>query len=259
MSGGFVTICKWEKFQQYKDRRPTWIKAYVELLDHYDFSSLPDATKAHLFGLWLLAAATDNKIPNDPDWIARRINATTPIDLALLKSRGFIQYESPRPSVRSADDDCSLEERREEEEERRADPDLPLLLSLEGEPFAPPSATPPKATKAARESWLTGYGEDWRARWGVASEPPFKQLAGTIRKAHDEHGESKLRAAWRAYLASEAEAKWAKPATFVQGLGQWLGPRPVLVPARASPRVPVTEQNRAVLDQWEADVAEGKR
>lgn len=115
MAEGFITIVNWEKFQQYKDRRPTWIKAYVGLLDHYEFSQLPDESKAHLLSLWLLAAATGNKIPNDPEWIARKINATATIDFSGLKSLGFIQYESLEPSVRMIESKCSLEKRREEE------------------------------------------------------------------------------------------------------------------------------------------------
>lgn len=89
MSGTF-SVKNFEKFQHYKDRSPPWIRLYNSLLDDYEFGRLPDASKAHLLAIWLLASRYDNKIPLDPDWVARRINATTPVDLAGLQKAGFI-------------------------------------------------------------------------------------------------------------------------------------------------------------------------
>src|SRR5712664_3543692 len=78
------------KFQHYKDRAPPWIKLYNELLDDYEFGLLPDATKMHLVAIWLLASRSENKIPSDPEWVSRRINATEKVNLSLLAERGFI-------------------------------------------------------------------------------------------------------------------------------------------------------------------------
>jgi hypothetical protein len=260
-----MKLVDWERFQGYRKRGPLWIKLHTSLVDQPQFLGLPLVARAVLPVLWITAArvSDDGSLPDDLKVLAI-VSHTSEDELAAaiphLCRAGFLLCDKP---VAIPAPEVSPQKEREERE-RRVEGEVlpPVLLSLAGEPVAPPSATPPTppAVKVTnRETWLTGYGEDWRARWGVASEPPYGQLAKAIRKAHEEHGEPKLRAAWRAYLASEAEAKWAKPATFVQGLGQWLGQAPVLVPSRASPRVSVVEQNRAVLDQWERDVAEGRR
>ena len=81
----YVQVRNWERFQHYRDRSPKWIKVYGSLLDDYDFSALDDADKYHLVGIWLLASRLDNKIPADPAWIATKLSATTPVDLAHLR------------------------------------------------------------------------------------------------------------------------------------------------------------------------------
>lgn len=83
-------IKNWQKFQHYKKRTPPWIKLYTELLNDYDFARLPDANKAHLIGIWLLASRLNNVVPFDPAWVAAKINATMPIDLTVLEAAGFI-------------------------------------------------------------------------------------------------------------------------------------------------------------------------
>jgi hypothetical protein len=84
------SVKNYEKFQHYKDRSPPWIKLYNELLDDYEFGLLPDASKMHLVAIWLLASRSENKIPFDPAWVAKRINATEAVDLQLLADRKFI-------------------------------------------------------------------------------------------------------------------------------------------------------------------------
>jgi hypothetical protein len=46
----------WRTFQHYKDRDPSWIKLHKKLLDNYEFSRLPVASKALAPMLWLLAS-----------------------------------------------------------------------------------------------------------------------------------------------------------------------------------------------------------
>lgn len=84
------SVKNFDRFQHYKDRSPPWIKLYNELLDDYEFGLLPDASKMHLVAIWLLASRSDNKIPYDPKWVGRRINASDPVDLDILLKRGFI-------------------------------------------------------------------------------------------------------------------------------------------------------------------------
>ena len=60
----YLRVKNFDQFQHYKDRNPPWIKLYTTTADDYLFSSLPDATKAHLILIWLLASKTGNKLPN---------------------------------------------------------------------------------------------------------------------------------------------------------------------------------------------------
>lgn len=87
----YLQVKSWEDFQHYKDRTPPWIKLYNHLLDDFEFSCLPDASKAHLLSIWLLASRTNNKIPNNARWIGNKINATEDVDLNLLLESGFIE------------------------------------------------------------------------------------------------------------------------------------------------------------------------
>jgi len=118
------SVKNFEKFQHYKDRSPPWIKLYNELLDDYEFGLLPDASKMHLIAIWLLASRSENKIPYDPEWVARRINATEPVNLQLLGSRGFILLDQEiqgLEQVASMPLAKCLSREREEGEERRED------------------------------------------------------------------------------------------------------------------------------------------
>ena len=116
------SVKNFERFQHYKDRAPPWIKLYNELLDDYDFGKLPDASKMHLIAIWLLASRSDNKIPYDATWVARRINANTKVDLALLVSSGFIvinqQVQSVEQDASNALADCKQDACLEREESR---------------------------------------------------------------------------------------------------------------------------------------------
>lgn len=85
-----LAVKDFDRFQHYKDRRPAWIKLYNDLLDDYAFTCLPDASKWLAVGLWLLASRHENRIPNDPKWIARMVHASEPVDLKPLINAGFI-------------------------------------------------------------------------------------------------------------------------------------------------------------------------
>lgn len=57
-----LTPKKWEEFQHYKDRAPTWIKLHKALLDDFEFASLPVESRALAPMLWLLASEGDNGV-----------------------------------------------------------------------------------------------------------------------------------------------------------------------------------------------------
>jgi hypothetical protein len=98
------SVKNFDRFQHYKDRNPPWIKLYNELLDDYEFGRLQDASKMHLVAIWLLASRSDNKLPYDPEWIGKRINATEPVNLDALAAAGFIISDQ---SLQSSEQDAS--------------------------------------------------------------------------------------------------------------------------------------------------------
>lgn len=73
----YLRVRNWEKFQHYKDRRPLWIKSYVEILDDYDIINLPPATQLVYFKVLLVAARLENKLPNDPKYVASLMHLDT--------------------------------------------------------------------------------------------------------------------------------------------------------------------------------------
>jgi hypothetical protein len=87
----YIQVTRWKEMQQYKDRDPKWIKVYRELLDDYEFSKLDDVSKYHVIGLRLLAAKLDNKIPNDPDWIQKKLSSSHEVSIQALVDAGFIE------------------------------------------------------------------------------------------------------------------------------------------------------------------------
>lgn len=97
----YFRVKNFETFQHYRDRNPVWIKLYNSLLEDYEYASLPDASKAHLIAIWLLASRSKNKLPFDTPWIAGRIGATETPDLEGLCEAGFIELleeEKPKKS-----------------------------------------------------------------------------------------------------------------------------------------------------------------
>jgi len=87
----YIKVRNWDKFQHYNKRNPPWIKLHSELLASYDFNCLQDASKAHLVLIWLLASQTENKIPNDPTWIQKKIGSEKKPDTKLLIDEGFLE------------------------------------------------------------------------------------------------------------------------------------------------------------------------
>ena len=127
----YIQVKNWDNFQHYKDRTPPWIKLYNHLLDDFDFSCLPDASKAHLLSIWLLASRTNNKIPNNARWIGNKINATEEVNLNILIESGFIELISSKNNklqepeqdasipLQEPEQDACLERERETEKERK--------------------------------------------------------------------------------------------------------------------------------------------
>ena len=137
-------IKNFDRLQHYKDRSPPWIKLYNGLLDDYDFGRLPDASKAHLLAIGLLASRHSNKLPLDADWLGKRINATEPVNLKALILSGFVVPDQQcssllasclQPAIPETETETQVRDR---EESICAEPktalalivDNPILISL---------------------------------------------------------------------------------------------------------------------------------
>lgn len=91
-------VKKWHEFQHYKDRSPPWIKLQKKLLDDFEFSKLPLASRALAPLLWLLASEeTDGSVRVDIDWLAFRLRwheKEVSDGLSGLINKGFLIVDS---------------------------------------------------------------------------------------------------------------------------------------------------------------------
>lgn len=91
------TVKNWSKFQQYKDRRPQWIKLHRDIFEDFKFQKLECRTQRDLMMIWLLFSQQDLddlgmplELPYDPEEIAFRIRSDEPVDLDAMAAAGFI-------------------------------------------------------------------------------------------------------------------------------------------------------------------------
>lgn len=76
MRGGeqrFLRVKNFERMQHYKDRRPPWVKLYVDLLEDRELASLPWEARLLYPLLLCVAGLKDNRFPANPVWIAEEI------------------------------------------------------------------------------------------------------------------------------------------------------------------------------------------
>ena len=217
------SVTNFEKFQHYRDRSPPWIKLYNGLLDDYGFAQLPDASKLHLVAIWLLASRFDNRVPHDPGWIARRINASERVDLSLLQARGFITVNDGSAPLADCGQDAEPEsetETEQKEKKRRnssADADAPLPVKsgkktypADFETFWRDYPTDPLMSKLkAYEKWRRLPAADRAA--ACAALPGFRAHCGrdpTYRPVHAERFLSQRRFDG---FNEKAKTKWGEP------------------------------------------------
>lgn len=110
----YLRVKNWETHQHYKDRSPPWIKLHREVLDDYELSCLQDASKLHLILIWVLSSQLNNRIPNDPEWVAKKIGAASKVNLKELIDKGFLILEQSASSPLA---ECSPERETEGETE----------------------------------------------------------------------------------------------------------------------------------------------
>lgn len=113
----------WAEFQHYKDRSPAWIKLHRGILDDFDYSCLPIASKALAPLLWLLASEhKDGDFSSDPARIAHRLRWSVDEVVAGLKpliEKGFFVLASG--VLAECYQDACLEERRGEDIKQRGE------------------------------------------------------------------------------------------------------------------------------------------
>ena len=121
----------WSEFQQYKDRRPQWIKLHRDLLNNYAYSSVQIGTKATLPLLWLLACEyEDGIIDASLDEISFRIHIDkstvgTAID-ELIEHKFFTLVQDCTEAYKSVPRE---EKRREEIEGQKEDVEFSFTLN----------------------------------------------------------------------------------------------------------------------------------
>lgn len=127
-----ITPKNWQEFQHYKDRKPAWIKLHRSLLDDYEFSRLPVASRALAPLLWLLASEyEDGIIPCTEEELAFRFRMPLKelkVALSPLIECGFFcGASSPLADCKQ---DASLEKEREAQVKKEKN-----LVDLEFEKF----------------------------------------------------------------------------------------------------------------------------
>jgi hypothetical protein len=89
----YLRVKNWERFQHQSTKRLPWIKLFTELLEptrQPEYASLPDATKALLIHIWLMASVWQNRIP--AAFLTRdRLNLQSRVSLDLLLDAGYVQ------------------------------------------------------------------------------------------------------------------------------------------------------------------------
>lgn len=118
----YIAVCKFDEHQHYKNRKPTWVKFYVKMLDpHHPLNELPITTRYLFDRLLLLAAEYNNAIPNDSELIAKLLRmpprtCREGLD-ELLKGRWIKEKSTTRRASNRASRNVSAEREREKEKE----------------------------------------------------------------------------------------------------------------------------------------------
>lgn len=130
----YLRIRNWERYQHYRDRRPPWVKFYVELLDDLQIRSLPLPTRFLMCQLLLLAARHDNAILKNSEAIANDLRMK-PEDVhegleELLRIRWIQETRTPRRASKPASSALAKRYTRDRDRER---PPLPPTGGNENE------------------------------------------------------------------------------------------------------------------------------
>ena len=97
----YINITDWKSHQHYKDRRPTWIKLEIEIIDEFDkdgdvkkFFDLSDCAKLTFIGLLCLRANYNKKIPFKSEKSLKERLGFSKIELQPLVNNGYITIDT---------------------------------------------------------------------------------------------------------------------------------------------------------------------
>lgn len=118
----YLRVTNWNHYQHYRDRKPIWIKYYVDILYDRKLHELPIPTRLLWDQLLLLAAERGNVIPNDPELIAKLLWIPTS-DVRegiaqLVKGQWISETTGTRRASKPASKVASLEKEKEYKELR---------------------------------------------------------------------------------------------------------------------------------------------
>lgn len=91
-----LVVKDWEKHQHYKqkakdpDYRPSWIKLYTDVMTDPSIACLDPSSRWCLVGLWILAARTGNRIPENYAWLDRMVGMDTEKAVAEILEHGLV-------------------------------------------------------------------------------------------------------------------------------------------------------------------------
>ena len=121
----YIEVVNWDKFQHYKDRRPNWVKLYIEIIEEFDgdgdskkFHSLPDDSKLTFLMILCLRAHFNKHVPFPSEkWLKRRLGIKR-VRLQPLVDSGFIVIDTDSVSEPYQADTVCLPPEREREREK---------------------------------------------------------------------------------------------------------------------------------------------
>lgn len=168
---GYIYIVNWDRFQHYRDRRPAWIKLYLDLMHKDEYLRLSLADRGLLHDLWKLAGEIgDGKIRADCTLIARQLNVRR-VSLEPLIQAGFIlvraskaRGDSPVSVTRHARDMHVSVTRRSTEMQPRLRRDSHKLRNHAGSDLEPASSVLAERSRSASPEGSKEPKEKERAR-----------------------------------------------------------------------------------------------
>jgi len=98
----YIVVKEWRQYQHYHKRNPPWIKLHREMLTSNTWVSLDDASRVLAIAIMLLAAATNNKVPADPEYLKRVAYLNKAPDWSKLVKVGFIEVVGEIDSASAA-------------------------------------------------------------------------------------------------------------------------------------------------------------